>query len=75
MSSPFEVAARVAIEEIILDHADASKFGYFLSKDSVKTLTNDLYDLLKTSRSLKSLGDRMMQGGADTTPSKPTRPL
>jgi hypothetical protein len=60
MTTPFESATRVAIEEIILERLEPSKFGYFASREAVLELTNDIFDLLKTSRSLKAAGDRMM---------------
>jgi len=61
MATPFETATRVAIEEIILERLEPSKFGYFASRESVRDLTNDIFELLKTSRALKAAGDRMLQ--------------
>ena len=59
--SMFESVTRVAIEEIIAKHSEESKFGYILSKDALKELTDDFFDLLMTSRNLKSAGDRFLQ--------------
>ena len=67
MSTPFETATRVAIEEIILERLEASKFGYFVSREGVRDLTNDIFELLKTSRSLKAAGDRMLQSPVPPT--------
>ena len=69
MKSPFEDATKVALEEIILEHTEKSKFGFFLTRESVTDLTEDLFKLFKTSRSLKAAGDRLLQGGAVDTPS------
>lgn len=63
MASMFESATRVAIEEIVSKHAKPSKFGLILSNESAQDLTNDIYDLLMTSRNLKSAGDRLIQAG------------
>ena len=63
MSGTFEGATRAAIEEIIQTHAQASKFGYVLTNDSLQDLVGELYTLLATSRSLKAAGDRMLAGG------------
>jgi hypothetical protein len=60
MAGPFEVATRAAIEELILMHAQQSKFGYILTHEGTQDLVDGLYDLLLTSRSLKSAGDRFM---------------
>jgi hypothetical protein len=80
MAGPFESVTRVAIEELIQAHAQPSKFGFILTPDAYRELTNDLFDLLVTSRSLKTAGDRFMQGqaGGNAAPARvPTlkRPL
>ena len=62
MSKIFETATKVAIREIIENHAKPGKFGYFLSEDGVLGLTSEIYELVVTSRSLKSAGDRMLSG-------------
>lgn len=63
MAGAFETAARAAIEELIETHAQTSKFGFILTRDGMRGLTDALYDLLATSRSLKAAGDRFLQGG------------
>ena len=75
MAGPFEGVARAAIQELIETHAQASKFGYVLTHEGFQDLTNDLYNLLVTSRSLKAAGDRMLQGGGTTTSSRATTGL
>jgi hypothetical protein len=61
MAGAFETATRAAIAEIIQTHAQESKFGFILTRDGLQDLTNDLFDLLLTSRNLKSAGDRFLQ--------------
>ena len=68
MASMFETATRVAIEEIIVKHAKEGKFGYILTKQSVAELVNDFFDLLQTSRNLKSAGDRFINAAAGGAP-------
>ncbi len=63
MASAFESAARVAIEEMILERAEMSKFGYFLTKEALAQITDDLFHFLQTSRSLKAAGDKMLVSG------------
>lgn len=65
MTSPFEGAARAAIEEIILKHAQSGKFGFILSEQALAEATDDLYGLLVTSRSLKAAGDKFIQQSID----------
>jgi len=71
MRGTFESVTRVAIEEIIKSHAQASKFGFVLSENGFQELTNDLFDLLLTSRTLKSAGDRMIAGATAPASSNP----
>jgi hypothetical protein len=71
MAGPFEHVARVAIAEIIQNHAKESKFGYLLTKESFKSLCDDLHTLLMTSRNLKSAGDRFIQSGGAPIKPKP----
>lgn len=69
MAGAFETAARAAIEDLIKTHASASKFGFLLTEDGLMRLTNDLFDLLQTSRNLKSAGDRFLAtGGKSAAP-------
>lgn len=63
MAGAFEFATRAAIEELIQTHAQTSKFGFMLTEDGMRELTDALFDLLLTSRNLKSAGDRLMGGG------------
>ena len=60
MTKVFETATKVAIREIIENHAKPGKFGYFLSEDQLGSLTAEIYELILTSRSLKSAGDRIL---------------
>jgi hypothetical protein len=71
MASMFESTTRVAIEEMIVKNAKESKFGYILSKDNMSDLINDFYDLLQTSRNLKTAGDRILKQGMPP-PKRPT---
>ena len=73
VAGPFEVATRAAIEELIQMHAQSSKFGYILTHDGTRELVDSLYDLLLTSRSLKSAGDKFMTGGVTRPKRTPTR--
>ena len=68
MTSPFEGAARAAIEEIILKHAQSGKFGFILTEQNLAEVTDDLYGLLVTSRTLKSAGDKFIQQSAEPSP-------
>ncbi len=60
MSKVFETATKVAIREILENHTQASKFGYFLSEDSLSAAADDLFELIATSRTLKEAGDRFL---------------
>ena len=62
MSKVFEAATKVAIREILENHTQSSKFGYFLSEDSLASATNELFELMATSRSLKAAGDKFLSG-------------
>ena len=61
--NPFEGATKAAIDEIIRNHAKATKFGFILSPESFSELTNEFYEFICTSRSLKEAGDRLLGGG------------
>lgn len=63
MPGTFENVTKVAIEEIIKSHTSASKFGYIMSEEALMELVSDFFNLLLTSRSLKTAGDRMLKGG------------
>jgi len=60
MASTFEIATRAAIEEILMNNVQETKFGYILTKESVRDFSNDIFDLFLTSRNLKTAGDRLM---------------
>jgi hypothetical protein len=61
MAGPFETATRAAIEDLIHSHSKLSKFGMVLTHENAQNLVDDLFQLLLTSRNLKSIGDRMLQ--------------
>ncbi len=63
MAGAFETAARAAIQDLIESHAQPSKFGFILSHDAARDLTNELFNLLETSRNLKAQGDRFLATG------------
>ena len=60
MGKVFETATKVAIREILENHTQTSKFGYFLSEDSLTAAAEDLFELIETSRTLKAAGDRYL---------------
>jgi len=73
-----ESVTRMALQEMIVSHANESRFGYVLSEDGMRDLIDTLYEFFETSRSLKSAGDRMLQQGttnsnARVANSRPTR--
>lgn len=63
---PFEEATKVAIEEIILKNAQTSKFGYVISQETLQEVTEEIYGLLVTSRTLKNAGDKFLGKGMPT---------
>jgi hypothetical protein len=65
----FESVTKVALAEIVRTHGQESKFGLMLSEESIQGLVDDLFDLVLTSRSLKSAGDRFLANGGPPTPS------
>jgi hypothetical protein len=69
MAGAFELATRSAIREIILNAVQTSKFGYVMTPESLEEISDQLFDLLLTSRNLKAAGDRMLTQGIP--PSKP----
>ena len=64
MRGTMESVTRMALQEMIVTHANESKFGYVLSEDGMRDLIDTLYEFFETSRSLKSAGDRMLQHSA-----------
>lgn len=75
MAGAFEIATRSAIREIITDHVQESKFGYVMTHEALEDIGDQLFDLIVTSRNLKSAGDRMIAQGFIPTqaPSKRSR--
>ncbi len=63
MAGAFEVATRSAIQEIIVDAVQESKFGYVMSHEALQQITDQIFDLFVTSRNLKAAGDRMIAQG------------
>jgi hypothetical protein len=70
MAGLFESVTRVAIEEIIRNHAQTSKFGYVLTESAFQEMTDDIFNLLLASRELKAAGDRL----TGAAPAKVSRP-
>ena len=68
MAGPFEIATKVAIKEIIENHTAESKFGAFLSDESLNNVVGELFDLIVTSRNLKASGDKLLAGGYSQDP-------
>lgn len=63
MAGAFEIATRAAIQEIITDAVQESRFGYVMSHEALQQVTDQLFDLFVTSRNLKAAGDRMIAQG------------
>ena len=63
MAGIFESVTRVAIEEILLNHAKEAKYGYLLPKEALNDLRDEIYNLLVTSRDLKAAGDKLIKEG------------
>lgn len=74
MRGAMESVTRMALQEMITSHANPSKFGYVLSEEGMRDLIDTLYEFFETSRSLKSAGDRMVQGSPSAVGYKPTLP-
>jgi len=74
MAGLFESVTRVAIEEILRNHTQPSKFGMILTPEAFQDLTDDLFNLLVTSRELKSAGDRIIGGAPAPRESLDQRP-
>ena len=64
MRGAMENVTRMALEEMIVGHANESRFGHVLSQDGLRQLVDTLYEFFETSRNLKSAGDRLMGLGA-----------
>jgi len=63
MRGAMESVTRMALEEMIVAHANESRFGYVLSQEGMRELVDTLYEFFETSRSLKAAGDRLIQQG------------
>lgn len=61
--SPFTSVTKVAIEEMIRERGSNSKFGLFISDESLEALVGDLLKLMETSRNLKAAGDKFLRKG------------
>lgn len=73
MRGAMESVTRLALQEMIVAHANQSRFGYVLSEDGMRDLIDTLYEFFETSRNLKSAGDRMLQSASPVVSYK-TRP-
>lgn len=62
--NPFESATRSAIEEILKNHLCQSKYGYFMTMDSMEALRDELAKFWQTSRELKARGDTLLRTGS-----------
>ena len=60
MKSTFNSVVKIAVEEIIKKHASESRYGYFLSKEDLEKLTEEITNFLQASRTLKEKGDEML---------------
>jgi hypothetical protein len=63
MAGAFEIATRSAIREIITNLVQPSKFGFVMSHEALDEIGDQIFDLILTSRNLKSAGDRMIAQG------------
>lgn len=61
MATPFIHVTTIAIEEILSQYIEPSKFGYFLSETDKKLLVDELVKFVETSRHLKDRGDRLLE--------------
>ena len=55
MASPFEIATKIAIKEMVENHSSKSKFGVFMTEENINTLVAELFQLVLTSRSLRQM--------------------
>ena len=69
MPNPFNDVAKVALDEIVRKHMTDSKYGYFVTEESLESMVQELLDFLRTSRQLKSAGDKIF-GGQTEKPSE-----
>lgn len=71
MAGAFEVATRSAIREIIVDAVQESKFGFVMTHEALQQISDQIFDLMLTSRNLKAAGDRMISQGIAPTSQPP----
>ena len=65
--NPFEGATKAAIEELIRNHAQSTKFGFVISPEGFSNLTEDIYTFVCTSRTLKDAGDQFLSGATKSS--------
>ena len=65
MTGIFESITRVAIEEILMSYTRKSKFGYILPEESLSELSDEIVNLVVTSRNLKEAGDKLLAQGVN----------
>jgi hypothetical protein len=65
MRGAMENVTRMALQEMIVAHANESRFGYVLSEEGMRELIDTLYEFFETSRNLKAAGDRFIQQGLE----------
>lgn len=75
MAGTMENITKMALVEMIQNHATQSRFGYVLSDERCSALVETLYEFFETSRSLKSAGDRMLSHGPTPPVRMPTARL
>ncbi len=63
MAGTMENITKMALAEMIQNHATSSRFGFVISDEGYRDLIDTLYEFFETSRSLKSAGDRMLTQG------------
>lgn len=59
--SIFERVTKAAISDLIERCSSPSKFGRLMSADESEELRDEFFNLIVTSRTLKSSGDRLVQ--------------
>lgn len=62
MQGTFENVTRLALEEIILEQAKESKFGYVMTEDGFQNLVNKLHEFFLVSRNMRTMGERVLNG-------------
>jgi hypothetical protein len=72
MAGTMENITKMALAEMIQNHATPSRFGFVMSDEGYRDLIDTLYEFFETSRSLKSAGDRMLTQGPTQQQRMPT---